>query len=379
MSFVLLHSLNKKPFMSSLKNNYCVIMAGGVGTRFWPMSRTTKPKQFIDILGVGKTLIQLTFERFRKICPPENVFVVTNEIYKDLVLEQLPELNENQVLCEPAMRNTAPCVAYANYKINEINPNALVVVAPSDHIILKEDTFVNDINTALKAASKNDCLLTLGIKPSRPDTGYGYIQFLEDRISNEISEVKKVKTFTEKPNLEIANSFLASGDFLWNSGIFIWSLKSIMSAFKQHLNDVDSLFAEGAGFYNTAKEKDFIHKTYAACKNISIDYGIMEKSENVYVLAVDFGWSDLGTWGSLYSVRDKDKNENSVIGENVLLYDTKHCIVNVPKDKLVVLQGLDDYIIAEDNNTLLVCRKEDEQQIRQFVNDIKLEKGEKYI
>ena len=365
--------------MSSLKNNYCVIMAGGVGTRFWPMSRTTKPKQFIDILGVGKTLIQLTFERFRKICPPENVFVVTNEIYKDLVLEQLPELDENQVLCEPVMRNTAPCIAYANYKINEINPNALVVVAPSDHIILKEDAFVNDINTALKAASKNDCLLTLGIKPSRPDTGYGYIQFLEDSISNTVPEVKKVKTFTEKPNLEIAKSFLDSGDFLWNSGIFIWSLKSIMSAFKQHLNDVDSLFAEGAGLYNTAEEKDFIHKTYAACKNISIDYGIMEKSENVYVLAVDFGWSDLGTWGSLYSIRDKDKDANSVIGENVMLYDTRNCIVNVPKDKLVVLQGLNDYIIAEDNNTLLVCRKEDEQQIRQFVNDIKLEKGEKYI
>jgi len=354
-------------------------MAGGVGTRFWPMSRTTKPKQFIDILGVGKTLIQLTFERFRKICPPENVFVVTNEIYKDLVLEQLPELDENQVLCEPVMRNTAPCIAYANYKINEINPNALVVVAPSDHIILKEDAFVNDINTALKAASKNDCLLTLGIKPSRPDTGYGYIQFLEDSISNTVPEVKKVKTFTEKPNLEIAKSFLDSGDFLWNSGIFIWSLKSIMSAFKQHLNDVDSLFAEGAGLYNTAEEKDFIHKTYAACKNISIDYGIMEKSENVYVLAVDFGWSDLGTWGSLYSIRDKDKDANSVIGENVMLYDTRNCIVNVPKDKLVVLQGLNDYIIAEDNNTLLVCRKEDEQQIRQFVNDIKLEKGEKYI
>ena len=212
MSFVLLHSSNKRPFMSKLKNNYCVIMAGGVGTRFWPMSRTTKPKQFIDILGIGKTLIQLTFERFRKICPPENVFVVTNEIYKDLVLEQLPELNENQVLCEPAMRNTAPCVAYANYKINEINPNALVVVAPSDHIILKEDAFVNDINTALKAASKNDCLLTLGIKPSRPDTGYGYIQFLEDSISNEIFEVKKVKTFTEKPNLEyIPDEYLLTG------------------------------------------------------------------------------------------------------------------------------------------------------------------------
>ena len=365
--------------MSKLNNNYCVIMAGGVGTRFWPMIRTSNPKQFIDVLGVGKTLIQLTFERLSKICPPENVFVVTNTIYKDMVLEQLPDLSENQVLCEPSMRNTAPCIAYANYKINEINPNALVVVAPSDHIIMNEDAFVNDINIALKAASKNDCLLTLGIKPSRPDTGYGYIQYLENSISEEIAEVKKVKTFTEKPNLEIAKSFLASGDFLWNSGIFIWSLKSIMNAFKQDLNDVDALFAEGIGIYNTPDESDFIEKTYAVCKNISIDYGIMEKADNVFVLAVDFGWSDLGTWGSLYDIRDKDENSNAVMGDNVMFYDTKKCIVNVPKEKLVVLQGLNDYIIVEDNNTLLVCRKEDEQQIRQFVKDVKLDKGEQYV
>jgi len=365
--------------MNNLKNNYCVIMAGGVGTRFWPMSRTSRPKQFIDILGVGKTLIQLTFDRFRKICPPENVFVVTNTIYKDLVLEQLPELSENQVLCEPAMRNTAPCIAYANYKINEINPEALVVVAPSDHLILNEEAFISDIYVALKAASQNNCLLTLGIKPSRPDTGYGYIQYLEESISAEIPEIKKVKTFTEKPNLEIAKSFLASGDFLWNSGIFIWSLKSIMEAFKKHLDDVDSLFNEGVGIYNTPEENDFIDKTYAVCKNISIDYGIMEKAENVYVLAVDFGWSDLGTWGSLYEIRNKDAHENAVMGNNVMLYESKNCIVNVPKDKLVVLQGLDNYIVVEDNNTLLVCRKEDEQHIRQFVTDVKLEKGEKFV
>lgn len=365
--------------MNKLKNNYCVIMAGGVGTRFWPMSRTAKPKQFIDILGVGKTLIQLTFERFKKICPPENVFVVTNAIYKDLVLEQLPELSENQVLCEPAMRNTAPCIAYANYKINEINPEALVVVAPSDHIILKEDVFVQDIKKALKAAAKNNSLLTLGIKPSRPDTGYGYIQYQEKSITEEIPEIKKVKTFTEKPNLEIAKSFLASGDFLWNSGIFIWSLKSIMSAFRQYLNDVDSLFAEGVAFYNTSGEVDFIEKTYAICKNISIDYGIMEKADNVYVLAVDFGWSDLGTWGSLYEIRNKDKHNNAVMGDNVMLYDSKNCIVNVPKEKLVVLQGLHDYIVVEDNNTLLVCHKQDEQHIRQFVTDVKMEKGSQYI
>ena len=354
-------------------------MAGGVGTRFWPMSRTSKPKQFIDILGVGKTLIQLTFERLIKICPPENVFVVTNTIYKDMVLEQLPELSENQVLCEPAMRNTAPCIAYANYKINEINPDALVVVAPSDHIIMNEKAFVNDINTALKAAAKNDSLLTLGIKPSRPDTGYGYIQYHEKSISEETPEIKKVKTFTEKPNLEIAKSFLDSGDFLWNSGIFIWSLKSIMDAFKRDLNDVDSLFAEGIGIYNTSGESGFIEKTYAVCKKISIDYGIMEKADNVYVLAVDFGWSDLGTWGSLYDIRNKDKHDNAVMGDNVMLYDTKNCIVNVPKEKLVVIQGLNDFIVVEDNDILLICRKKDEQHIRQFVADVKLEKGPQYI
>jgi mannose-1-phosphate guanylyltransferase len=277
------------------------------------------------------------------------------------------------------MRNTAPCIAYANYKISEINPEALVVVAPSDHIIMNEKEFVKDINTALNAASKNDCLLTLGIKPSRPDTGYGYIQYMEKSISEAIPEVKKVKTFTEKPNLEIAKSFLASGDFLWNSGIFIWSLKSIMKAFKQDLDDVDSLFAKGIGIYNTPDENDFIEKTYAVCKNISIDYGIMEKADNVFVLAVDFGWSDLGTWGSLFDIRDKDKDSNTVMGKNVMLYNTKNCIVNVPKNKLVVLQGLDDYIVVEDNNTLLVCRKEDEQQIRQFVKDVKLEKGEQFV
>lgn len=361
------------------KNNYCVIMAGGVGARFWPMSKTSRPKQFIDILGVGRTLIRMTFERFTRICPVENIYVVTNEIYEDLVLEQLPELSKNQVLCEPSRRNTAPCVAYANYKIKQANPDALVVVAPSDHIILKEDEFVRNIQTALQIVSENNWLLTLGIQPSRPDTGYGYIQFTEETINPEIPELHKVKTFTEKPNLEIAESFLASGDFLWNSGIFIWSLKSIMSAFSNLLEEVDSLFAEGVGKYNSPEEADFIKNTYAVCKNISIDYGIMEKADNVHVLSVDFGWSDLGTWGSLYTIRNKDRNQNAVVGNNVLLYDTKNCIVNMPQDKLVVLQGLQDYIVVEDDSTLLICRKEDEQQIRQFVADIKVEKGDKYV
>ncbi len=365
--------------METNKNNYCVIMAGGVGARFWPMSKTSRPKQFIDVLGVGKTLIQLTFERFSNICPPENVLVVTNEIYKNLVLQQLPQLKEHQVLCEPSRRNTAPCVAYANYKIKEENPNAIVVVAPSDHIILKEEEFVKNIKTAIDAASQNDWLLTLGIKPSRPDTGYGYIQFVEEKIYSDDIPLYKVKTFTEKPNLEIAKSFLASGDFLWNSGIFIWSLSSIMKAFNELLPDVDTLFEKGAGIYNTHGEKNFISETYAVCKNISIDYGIMEKAKNVNTLAVDFGWSDLGTWGSLYTIRSKDDNKNAVVGKNVMLYGTENCIVNMPDNKLVVLQGLDDYIVVEEDNTLLVCKKDDEQQIRQFVADVKVEKGDKYI
>lgn len=354
-------------------------MAGGVGARFWPMSKTSRPKQFIDVLGVGKTLIQLTFERFKNICPAGNVFVVTNEIYKDLVLEQLPELTENRVICEPSRRNTAPCVAYANYKIREKNEDAMIVVAPSDHIILKEDEFVRNIKSALKAAKENDWLLTLGIKPSRPDTGYGYIQFLEGDVYPDDDQLRKVKTFTEKPNLEIAKSFLESGDFLWNSGIFVWSLKSIMMAFETHLDDVDSLFKKGIGIYNTDAEKMFIDKTYSVCKNISIDYGIMEKAKNVYVLAVDFGWSDLGTWGSLYTIRKKDENENAIVGNNVKLYDTNNCIVDVPEKKLVVLQGLDGYIVVESDGTLLVCRKQDEQQIRQFVTDVKLENGEQFV
>lgn len=361
------------------KNNYCVIMAGGIGARFWPMSRTSRPKQFIDILGTGETLIQRTFKRFARICPKENIYVVTNQIYENQVKHQLPELPANNILLEPAMRNTAPCIAYANYKIKAVNPDANIVVAPSDHLIMDEELFAENIFAALKAAAENNWLITLGIKPTRPDTGYGYIQF-DDAVKDENNhQIKKVKTFTEKPNLELAEKFLASGDFLWNAGIFIWSLKSINQAFEEYLDDIDDLFKEGEGLYNTDEEKPFINRIYASCRKISIDYGIMEKASNVYVLAADFDWSDLGTWGSLYDTRKKDENKNAVVGENVLLYDTTKCIVNVPKDKLVVLQGLDDYIVVEDDNALLICRKEDEQQIRKFVSDIKTKKGEKFI
>ena len=354
-------------------------MAGGIGARFWPMSRQNHPKQFIDILGTGETLIQSTFNRFRKVCPAENIYIVTNEIYKKQVLEQLPAIRESQVLCEPSRRNTAPCIAYANYRILRENPEANVVVAPSDHIILKEDIFTEVITAALDASEKNNWLLTLGIQPSRPDTGYGYIQFDEGITCKSDSRIKKVKTFTEKPQLEMAREFLASGDFLWNSGIFIWKLKTIMAAFEKYLPEIDQLFREGTGKYGTASEDAFIRQTYSVCKSISIDYGIMEKAEDVYVLSSDFGWSDLGTWGSLYDTRIKDENANAIVGQNVLMYDSRNCIVNMPKEKLVVLHGLDDYIVVEDEGILLVCRKGDEQQIRQFVNDVMIEKGEKYV
>ena len=361
------------------KNYYCIIMAGGIGARFWPMSRTNRPKQFIDILGTGETLIQQTFNRFLKICPAENIFVVTNEIYDGLVKEQLPDLPGNNILLEPAMRNTAPCIAYANYKIKSVNPEASIVVAPSDHLIIKEDEFIRVVLDALEAATENNWLITLGIKPSRPDTGYGYIQYDETQKYEKNNKIRKVKTFTEKPDQELAEKFVASGDFLWNAGIFIWSLKSISKAFEKYLDDVDELFKKGIGKYNTPDEKQFIDEVYTVCRKISIDYGVMEKADNVYVLSADFGWSDLGTWRSLYEIREKDNKGNVLTGENVMLYNTGNCIIRMPKDKLVVIQGLENFIVIEEDNTLLICSKDEEQQIRQFVTDIKVDKGEKFI
>ncbi|NVO01391.1 MAG: mannose-1-phosphate guanylyltransferase [Bacteroidetes bacterium] len=361
------------------KNNYCVIMAGGIGTRFWPISKTSHPKQFIDILGTGKSLIRQTYDRFLNVCLKENIYIVTNEIYKNLVLEQIPGISVDQIICEPTRRNTAPCIAYASYKIAQINPDANIVVAPSDHIILKEENFIEIIEAALKATAKNNWLLTLGITPSRPDTGYGYIQFNQDSCYLEEDKIKKVKTFTEKPGLEMAQSFLQSGDFLWNSGIFIWSLKSILKAFEEYLPEIATSFIEGNSKYNTPEEEGFIKETYTICKSISIDYGIMEKADNVYVLRSDFGWSDLGTWGSLYDTREKNADGNTIVGKNVIVYDSKNCIVNMPNEKLVVMQGLEGYIVVESDNILLICKKTDEQQIRSFVNDVKVEKGEQFV
>ena len=362
-----------------MKNNFCIIMAGGIGSRFWPMSKSSMPKQFLDILGTGRTFIQMTFDRFRRVCPVENFYIVTSVDYKDLVLDQLPELSEEQVLLEPLRRNTAPCVAYASYKIKEINPEANIIVAPSDHLILKVDEFIREIEKGIDFAANNDVLVTLGITPNRPETGYGYIQIDGKSEYKDIDNMYKVKTFTEKPDLEMAKIFVSSGEFFWNSGIFIWSLKSIISAFDRYLADVSDLFKKCENLYGTSDEKHFINKTYSECQNISIDYGIMEKADNVHVLCADFGWSDLGTWGSLYENSDKDENNNSIKGDSVFTYQTENCIVKMPKDKLTVLHGLDGYIVVESDNTLLVCRKEDEQQIRQFVSDVKMVKGDEFV
>lgn len=353
-------------------------MAGGVGSRFWPMSKTSRPKQFIDILGVGRSLIQITFDRLKKVAPVENIYVVTNDDYAAMVKEHLPELSDDQILKEPLRRNTAPCVAYAAYKIRKINPNANMVVAPSDHLVLKDEEFTRIILKALDVTSKTDNLVTLGIKPNRPDTGYGYIQESTIELKQD-SEFKKVKTFTEKPELEMAKFFLNSGDFFWNSGIFVWSAETIIKSFEEHLPEMAQQFDSGISAYGTNEEVAFLERTYELCSNISIDYGIMEKSDSVYVLPCDIGWSDLGTWGSLYDRLEKDEENNAVSGKKVRLYDSSNCVVNAPDDKLVVLQGLDDFIVVESDNALLVCKKDNEQKIKQFVTDLKIEFGQEYV
>lgn len=359
------------------KNYYCVIMAGGIGSRFWPLSKTECPKQFLDILGTGRTLLQQTFDRFEKIMPPDHIYVVSNLEYKEIIAEQLPEMPQENILLEPLRRNTAPCIDYANFRIHQKNPNARVVVAPSDHLIMKEEEFLRSVEQGLEFVAANDALLTLGIVPNRPETGYGYIQSIEKKVKGyESLGLRKVKTFTEKPDIELAKVFLNSGDFYWNAGIFFWSLETIMNSFEMYLPEIHALFKEGKEIYGTKRESHFIEKTYENCRNISIDYGIMEKADNVYVLISDFGWSDLGTWSSLYEQLDKDEDQNSILGKHVFMYDSSGTLVNVQDDMLVVLQGLKDYIVVKNENIILVCKREDEQKIKQYVNDIKAEIGD---
>lgn len=362
-----------------MKNDtYCVIMAGGVGSRFWPLSKSSTPKQFLDILGTGKSLLRQTFERFAPLCPQENFLIVTSAEYTDQVLEQLPEIKEEQVLKEPFRRNTAPCIAYANAWIRTRNKNANIVVTPADHLIINETAFVKSIEDGLRFVNNNDALLTLGIKPHRPETGYGYIQ-IGHNAGDDYPGFKKVKTFTEKPNAELAKVFFESGEFFWNSGIFIWTLGAIDKAFKANLPEVQKLFLKLDAEIGTANEEKALNNTYIDCKNISIDYGVMEKANNVYVQTVNFGWSDLGTWTSLYEYSAQDKNNNAIISGKVMLYDTEKTIINIPNEKVAVIQGLKDYIVVDSNDALLICPKSNEQQIRQFTTDIKTEFGDAVI
>ena len=376
--------------MTENQNNYCVIMAGGVGSRFWPFSREEKPKQFLDFFGTGKSLLQMTVDRFRPIVPIKNVFIVTNVAYKQMILEQIPDLAEGQILCEPARRNTAPCIAYATAHIRALCLNragltaanqdwsrpemqANIVVAASDHLILEEEKFRQTILKAFEFVSQHKAIATLGMSPTRPETGYGYIQFLvESQKSKEESlyGIYPVKTFTEKPNLEMAKVFLQSGDFLWNSGIFIWSLETISEAFRVYLPEVADRFREGELLMGTDKEEDFIEEIFPKCPNISIDYGIMEKAENVYVLPSSFGWSDLGTWGSLYELSDKDAEGNVSLHSEAHFHEAKGNIVVLEKGKVAIVQGVDDMIIVEEAGKLLVCKKAEEQRIKQFVSEL---------
>ncbi|MCF0210453.1 MAG: mannose-1-phosphate guanylyltransferase [Bacteroidales bacterium] len=361
------------------KNNYCIIMAGGVGSRFWPMSRLSKPKQFLDVLGIGQSLIQMTYNRFKTICPQENIYIVTNAIYKDLVKQQLEGIPEKCIITEPARRNTAPCITYANFKILSENENANIIVAPSDHLILNEAEFLRIVNKALAITKEQNVLVTLGIKPSYPNTGYGYIQYSKEDSMPKDNDIKKVKLFTEKPDIEMAKKFIESGDFLWNAGIFVWSLSAINKALQQYLPEVYNIFLEGMDYYNTEKEESFIDEAYTSCSAISIDYGVMEKAGNVYVIPSDFGWSDVGTWNALYQVREKDANGNSIVGKNVMTYDTKNCIVTMPKDKLVILQGLEEYIVVDSDDILMICKKDEEQRVKQFLTDVEVNTGVEYL
>jgi mannose-1-phosphate guanylyltransferase len=358
------------------KNHYVAIMAGGIGSRFWPMSRTNYPKQFLDILNTGKTLIQSTFDRFASFVPAENIFIVTSQSYREIVMEQLPNLDPNNILCEPSRKNTAPCIAYISYKLAQLNPQANLICAPADHIISDENSFVNVCLEALTFTENIKALVTLGIKPTNPNTGYGYIQF---EPMNVAPNVYKVKTFTEKPDKELAKTFVASGDFLWNAGIFVWQVKNIVKAFENLLPEIHEVFDAEKENFNTEKEHQSIEKIYPQCVNISIDYGIMEKADNVYVIPSSFGWSDLGTWASAYETLQKDYLDNAVAGNNVMVIDATKNMIHADNKKLVLIQGMEDFIVVDTKDVLLICKKDKEQEIKEYVAEVKRNKGDKFI
>lgn len=348
------------------KNNHLVIMAGGVGSRFWPMSTTEKPKQFIDVLGIGKSLLQLTVERFKSICDSDNVWIVTNKDYVNIVKEQLPEVPEGNILCEPCRRNTAPCIAYVSWKIKSRNPKANIVVSPSDHIVMNETEFNRVIKDCMKFTSDTDAIVTLGMKPSRPETGYGYIQADLASPSLRNKEIFRVDSFREKPDLETANQYIKKNNYFWNAGIFIWNVNTIVNAFRIYQPAIAKIFESLTPIYGTEKEQDEINEKFPMCENISVDYAIMEKAEEIFVCPADFGWSDLGTWGSLLVQTKKDLYGNSCIGNNINVFETSNCMIHTTQEKKVVIQGLDGYIVAENDNTLLICKLSEEQRIKQF-------------
>jgi mannose-1-phosphate guanylyltransferase len=346
-------------------------MSGGIGSRFWPFSRESMPKQFLDFFGSGRSLLQMTVDRFAKIIPIENIYIVTNKRYMSLVKEQFPSLRDEQILLEPARRNTAPCIAYAAYHIKAINPRANIVVAPSDHLILKEDDFLSSIAEGIDFVKDRDALVTLGIRPSRPETAYGYIQSGDEQLGNFV----KVKTFMEKPDYELAKVFFENDEFFWNSGLFLWNVDSILSAFRKFLPDISSYFDPGIDKFNTPEEAAFIEEYFPYCPNISIDYGVMEKADNVYMLGVDFGWADLGTWGSVFDIAPRMPTDNNAILKEakILTYDTENSIISIDKpDRLTVIHGLKDYIVVESGNVLLICKKDDEHRIKQFIADAQI-------
>jgi mannose-1-phosphate guanylyltransferase len=358
------------------KNNYVAIMAGGIGSRFWPMSRTDMPKQFLDILNIGRTLIQATYDRFVQFIPAENIYIVTSQQYKEIVIEQLPDLPVQNILCEPSRKNTAPCIAYVSYKLHKLNAAANLICAPADHLITERESFIEICTKALHFTSHIKALVTLGIKPTNPNTGYGYIQY-ESLAAGE--NTYKVKLFTEKPDRELAKTFVASGDFLWNAGIFVWQVKNIIAAFEKNAPELHEVFDAEKENFNTEKEQEAIDKIYPLCTNISIDYAVMEKADNVYVMPASFGWSDLGTWTSAYETFEKDYLENAVGGNEVMVIDATKNMVQVPHNKLVVLQGLDDFIVVDTEDVLLICKKDKEQEIKDYVAEVKRKKGDKYL
>jgi mannose-1-phosphate guanylyltransferase len=360
----------------SIHNNYVAIMAGGIGSRFWPESRTAHPKQFLDLLGTGRSLIQWTYNRFKHICPKENIYFITNQAYINTLKEQIPEISDENIISEPSRKNTAPCAAYFAHKIMALNPKANIIMSPADHLIMDEHAFERTTFDALDFVAHHDALLTMGIKPTRPDTGYGYVQYNTEK---EVDKVYPVKTFTEKPSLELARTFLKSGDFLWNSGIFIWNVKTIMNALEKYLPEMHEVFLQATDVYNTPQEHDVVNELYPQCTNISIDYGIMEKAKNVFTIPSYFGWCDLGTWESAYENSDKDYLGNAVYGNNVMVIDASECMIKAPDEKLLVIQGLENFIVIDTKDVLLICERNREQQIKEYVAEVKRNKGDKYL